>query len=51
MKIFTEPFVEPAISGVSQKEIDAMKADLAIYVLSVIPEREKTELRGQEIMS
>ena len=34
MKIFTEPFVEPAISGVSQKEIDAMKADLAIYVLS-----------------
>ena len=33
MKIFTEPFVEPAISGVSQKEI-AMKADLAIYVLS-----------------
>ena len=26
--------MEPAISGVSQKEIDAMKADLAIYVLS-----------------
>ena len=34
MKIFTEPFVEPSISGVSQEEIDAMKADLAIYVLS-----------------
>ncbi len=34
MKIFTEPFVEPAISGVSQEEIDASKADLAIYVLS-----------------
>lgn len=34
MKILTEPFVEPAISGVSQEEIDAMKADLAIYVLS-----------------
>lgn len=34
MKIFTEPFVEPAVSEVSQEEIEATKADFGIYVLS-----------------
>lgn len=51
MKIFTEPFVEPAVSEVSQEEIEATKADFGIYVLSRNSGEEKTELRVREIMS
>ena len=34
MKLLTDPFVEPQISGVSSEEIEAAKADFAVYVLA-----------------